>query len=243
MWRFGALGCKKQSTPSQLEELKEVSICSLDAGRNSCFCIDTEQNIYCWGQNSFGELGLGDYLVREKAVKHPFTQTVASIASGSRHTVFLTVSGELYTCGDSIFDQLGQGPGKPECADLQKVQFPDGVLIASVKCGFGHTLCIDTEGKVWGFGYNKNCELGTCGGTNVPLPICIPGLVNISQISVGGHHNVLRNDSGDVIVFGNNSMYQLGDLGCGSVLPTHLNNEFASCCAFSAKSAQKSARK
>ena len=72
------------------------------------------QDMFCWGEASEGQLGLGG--IEEEHVLSPrFADTaklvpskVKEIVCGWNHTAFLTVEGTVYTCGNNDFGQLGK---------------------------------------------------------------------------------------------------------------------------------------
>lgn len=57
---------------------------------------------YTWGSNSYGQLGVGDLLSRgaPAMTRLPPSVRVVQVAAGSNHTIFLTSSGQIYSCGD-----------------------------------------------------------------------------------------------------------------------------------------------
>lgn len=75
----------------------------------------------CWGNASFGQLGLGgidDEIVLEPRKSDFFiNKKVRDVGCGHRHTVFVLDDGTVYTCGCNDLGQLGheksrKKPGK-----------------------------------------------------------------------------------------------------------------------------------
>lgn len=75
----------------------------------------------CWGNASFGQLGLGG--IDEEIVLEPrksdffLNKKVRDVGCGLRHTVFVLDDGTVYTCGCNDLGQLGhekarKRPGK-----------------------------------------------------------------------------------------------------------------------------------
>lgn len=75
----------------------------------------------CWGNASFGQLGLGG--IDEEIVLEPrksdffVNKKVRDVGCGLRHTVFVLDDGTVYTCGCNDLGQLGheksrKKPGK-----------------------------------------------------------------------------------------------------------------------------------
>ncbi|XP_014287849.1 E3 ubiquitin-protein ligase MYCBP2 isoform X3 [Halyomorpha halys] len=68
-------------------------------------------DVYTFGSNSYGQLGVGDMMVRGGPVHVKVPMAVSLIAAGSNHTVIMTVKGQVYTFGAHQKGQLGRGEG------------------------------------------------------------------------------------------------------------------------------------
>lgn len=55
--------------------------------------------VYTFGSNSYGQLGVGDIMIRGGPVQVKLPGPAVHIASGSNHSVVLTAKGEVYTFG------------------------------------------------------------------------------------------------------------------------------------------------
>lgn len=81
------------------------------AGNSHTCAIDAEGDVYCWGGNSFGQLGLGlrgdDCFIRNPV--RLGMQDVMAIASGYRHTCAALASGDVSCWGGNANGQLGDG--------------------------------------------------------------------------------------------------------------------------------------
>ena len=76
------------------------------------------------------------------------------------------------------------GTGKCEIQDNPcQAIFPEGTVIQSVAAGENHSLALDTEGNVWGWGSNEYYQLGSTLSSNVTIPKKILGLSNIKKIT------------------------------------------------------------
>ncbi|KAH9488940.1 E3 ubiquitin-protein ligase mycbp2 [Bulinus truncatus] len=65
-------------------------------------------DVYAFGSNNNGQLGLGDTKIRGKPTKVPLPLPATMVAAGSHHSVFLLTSGQIYTCGDHQKGALGR---------------------------------------------------------------------------------------------------------------------------------------
>jgi alpha-tubulin suppressor-like RCC1 family protein len=85
-------------------------------GINSFKALDDESGtiVYVFGQNSYGELGIGDLDERHVPTKLSLFDNIdiSQVAAGNEHTVVLTKSGQVYTFGFNGSGQLGHGNTK-----------------------------------------------------------------------------------------------------------------------------------
>lgn len=65
-------------------------------------CATTNSGeLYCWGQNSFGELGLGDKTLRYEPNLVGLSNDVTDVGAGDSHTCAVGLSGRIYCAGDA----------------------------------------------------------------------------------------------------------------------------------------------
>nr|AOV18880.1 myc binding protein 2 [Lymnaea stagnalis] len=64
--------------------------------------------VYAFGSNNNGQLGLGDTKIRGRPTKVPLPLPAMMVAAGSHHSVFLLNTGQIYTCGDHQKGALGR---------------------------------------------------------------------------------------------------------------------------------------
>lgn len=89
-----------------------------------------------------------------------------------------------------------------------------GIPVASVSCGFDHTLILSDNGTVFSFGSTSRGQLGH-GEISVDI-ICAPKKIEmlsgmkVVAVASGGWHCAVVTDSGDLYVWGWNESGQLG---------------------------------
>ena len=68
-------------------------------------------NFFVWGNNSYGQLALGEEMqtvVDPVAIRLPTSiKKIKSVACGGSHTLILSQSGSVFAMGDNSFGQLG----------------------------------------------------------------------------------------------------------------------------------------
>ena len=73
------------------------------------FAINSIGELYSWGYNGSGQLGLGDKTARTSPTKVESSTDWVMARAGSNHSVAINTAGELYTWGKYDGGQLGQG--------------------------------------------------------------------------------------------------------------------------------------
>jgi len=82
-------------------------IIRIECGICHSLCIDIYHNLYVFGCNQFGQLGLGDTNNRNKPIKHPSLSNIIDISNGGYHTFVKTSNNEIYSFGTNINSQIG----------------------------------------------------------------------------------------------------------------------------------------
>ena len=152
-----------QWTPVRLAALRDVNIVGVNKGCSSAFClvIDEEGQVWAWGRNEGGQLGLGhmkDLLV-PTLVQDLTGYNIVEIATGKAHALFLTSCGKVLAAGENEKGQCGQGK-KTANLETPKLISHEGPEIVSVAAGAEFSVLLDKEGKVWTFGHPENGTLG-----------------------------------------------------------------------------------
>lgn len=95
---------KKKIDPTLIESLPEII--RIEAGYHSGLCIDNQYNLWVFGWNCYGQLGLGDKINRFEPVKHDL-KDILDIFYGGTHTFIKTSNNEIYTFGRNSNHQIG----------------------------------------------------------------------------------------------------------------------------------------
>lgn len=124
-----------------------------DAGRGG-----REGALYCWGENSFGEAGVGDQAIRRTPTRVGALDDWVSVSLDTFHACGVRANGELYCWGHNLEGQLGLGD-RGDHAEPARVG--DAADWASVAAGRLHTCARKRDGAVLCAGLNDRGQLGT----------------------------------------------------------------------------------
>lgn len=201
--RVGQLGLgddKNAGNPTRiLLDGKPLKAKYVSCGMNHTVLIDMNDDVYSFGANYTGQLGLSDKINRFVPTKIPNVHQIKQVSCGSDCTLLLNMNGEIYSFGINNHGQLGFASDKLlpyERMVLTPTKIPN--LIAKyITCGDYHAAIIDVNNDVYVFGHNDSGQLGIGYNTSdvlVPTKLelkFLPDNVKAKYISCGGAHTAL----------------------------------------------------
>nr|XP_035922864.1 protein RCC2 isoform X2 [Halichoerus grypus] len=170
---------KRVEAPKLIEGLSHEVIVSAACGRNHTLALTETGSVLAFGENKMGQLGLGN---QTDAVPSPAQimyngQPITKMACGAEFSMIMDCKGNLYSFGCPEYGQLGHNSDGKFIARAQRIEYDcelvprrvaifiektkDGqilpvpnVVVRDVACGANHTLVLDSQKRVfsWGFG-------------------------------------------------------------------------------------------
>jgi alpha-tubulin suppressor-like RCC1 family protein len=174
--------------------------------------------VSAWGDNSNGNLGIGDADGRNAPTVVTGLEGVRTIEAGSGHVIALLEDGTAYGWGRNAFGQVGNASTE-NATSPQRVKL-DG--IKSVAPGGGHTLFLREDGTVWGCGAGFFGMLGPDNMRVHPVPVPVPAPEGIVSLVSGGSHALALLEDGSVWSWGRDDRGQLGDGEEAGTRPGHV---------------------
>ncbi|TXC75222.1 hypothetical protein FRC91_13245 [Bradymonadales bacterium TMQ1] len=204
--------------------VKAVTVGAMQYATHACALLE-DGALKCWGNNRYGQLGLGHTHHLGKAEVpaniNPVNvgADVLDISAGKFHTCALLEGGQLKCWGRNQAGQLGQGHtdnlgDNEHPADIKPIDVGDEVL--AVSAGRSHTCALLPEGRARCWGWNEHGQLGyghtdTIGNDEPPATAGdIDAGGTIMQIDAGGLHTCALLEGGRVRCWGDNRFGQLG---------------------------------
>ncbi|CAE8693212.1 unnamed protein product, partial [Polarella glacialis] len=152
---FGEVTFFSQNQDSVMNPGEEPQIIKVDAGQNFSAALSRHGEIWVWGANDSGQLGMGQLVmaVKDFGMKYPFLirtlplegHSLQDIACGENHMIAVTTAGAIYEWGARRYFE-------PRPISLPS-RYQDGIkgivkLAAGDRCSFALT----NSGKLYSWG-------------------------------------------------------------------------------------------
>jgi len=151
----------------------------------------TEDGVYTWGNNTFGQLGDGstrDSLTPELIHFQPPVLGFTAIAAGFWHTLAATNDG-LYGFGFNGNGELGDGSFASRALPVRTAMPKAVTVIKSIGAGAMHSLAATDQGA-YAWGNNSSGQLGVGSTNKQNVPNKIRSEVNAIAVSAGYYHSL-----------------------------------------------------
>ncbi|KAF5305408.1 hypothetical protein FQR65_LT07734 [Abscondita terminalis] len=209
------LGNQMQPTPKILKALATLQVVQIACGQNHSVALTSGGDIYAWGSNDYGQLGIGTNTLYEPLpvlVAALSGTPISQIACGSNHTFAVSKSGAVFGWGKNLNGQLGLNDtiSKSYPTQLRTLR---NIRVRFICCGDEFSTFLTLDGGVFSCGAGMFGQLGHGNTSNEILPKKVLELMGstITQISCGGRHTLaLVPSRGRVYSFGLGGSGQLG---------------------------------
>ena len=196
--------------PKIISTLKNITSINCSTGHTAC--LDNDGNLFIFGSNEYGQLGIGvdkDTLQYTHVPQKIDIPSCIQVSCGEYFTMCLCENGFLYSFGYNHCGQLGLGNNQFSFNTPQRIELTD---VDFVECGGDHTFCKTTNNKVYCCGSSAYGQLSTGNTTtqNTLLPCTYLPDAIIVDIKCGKYHTLLLTSNQEVYSCGSNEEGQLG---------------------------------
>ncbi|TYZ63890.1 hypothetical protein PybrP1_006253, partial [[Pythium] brassicae (nom. inval.)] len=175
----------------------------------------SEWSVFGFGQNAYGELGLGDVADRNAPTRVAFCdgRRVVDVACGNEQTVLLCESGDVFACGYNDSGQCGTGSTE-RMPSLRLVPALTGKNIIALFSGNGceHLAALTASGSLFTVGFNGRGQLGhgSTLTTAEPAPVLRLAEKHVVDVACSYFHSAVVTSDGELFTCGRNDFGQLG---------------------------------
>ncbi|KAF5008778.1 hypothetical protein FDECE_4969, partial [Fusarium decemcellulare] len=200
--------------------LPRGKITKVACGSYHSFAIDKNGQVYGWGLNNFGEIGVESNAGEDDAViLHPAKLTylkdykITDIDGGEHHSLACSEEGELLTWGrvDGYqvgfeFDKLSKDNAIYDERGNARILFKPTIQsdvddVVAVTAGTDNSFAITDEGKVFSWGFSSNYQTGQGTIDDIHTPTLIDNTAirgkKIIGAGAGGQYSIVFGESDD----------------------------------------------
>jgi alpha-tubulin suppressor-like RCC1 family protein len=197
--QLGIVGATTYPAPTAVTLPGESgTITQIEAGAADAFAITSSGQLYAFGDNHFGELGISgtEKTATPTLVTLPGQDgAITGVAAGGEHTLVMTASGQLYSFGSNQYGQLGSetnvGTTSPNPTPAL-VNFPPGAgPVRQISAAGSASYAVTSSGTLYTFGTNYYGQLGNAvnaGSANAdpdPVAVSMPNGERVETLARG----------------------------------------------------------
>lgn len=186
---------------------------SLAFSQNASAAIDAAGNLWTWGDNTSGELCLGDVAPRSVPTQVPAFgaegTSVIAIVRGFSHLLIQRSDGSVWACGNNADGQLGVAALTGSRIPVAVQGLPADVIQVTGSAASSHALTSDGRVYAWGRNQHGNLGNGTVDTAAHHVPVLVESLSGVSQLASGRDHTLALTAAGEVYGWGLNVSLQV----------------------------------
>jgi len=229
----GQLGNGKKDRvelPEAVDALEGEDVVAVAMGRRHTLFLTAKGEVYSCGDNKMGQLGIGNTSDVTTPTRIDYKgPPIKRIACGGEFSVIVDIKGNLYTFGCPEYGQLGHNTDGKYFVTSNKMAFHTensprvvtvfvekaktgqvtpitDVTVAEVACGVNHTIMLDTNKRVFAWGFGGYGRLGN----ESPKDVLVPQLLNFfagpkrgaSKVFCGSTFSLAVNEFGVLYFWG-----------------------------------------
>jgi alpha-tubulin suppressor-like RCC1 family protein len=175
-------------------------------GYHHTLVVDGSGNVWSWGRNSSGQLGIGSTTPSALPVQVTSLSGIVAVAAGENHSLALGSDGRVWGWGNNGWGQVGDGTNTMRTSPVQVL-----TGAGKIAAGDSHSVAWKSDGTILAWGLNTSGQLGDGTTTAKNAPQTVPSFSGVASIGAGGTHTLAVKTDGTLWAFGGNGYGQLGD--------------------------------
>lgn len=226
-YQLGVNSTANSNYPVAVSGSAGSNMSTVSAGSTYACGKSTSGSVYCWGDNSSGQLGINNTAVSSTPVQvlgaggSGTLSNVSSLSAGGSSACAVTSAGSVYCWGSGSVGQLGQNSTANSSVPVQVLGVGGSGYLSSVSAvtaGSNFACALTSAGTVycWGGGSSGALGNGASSQSNTPVQVLgvggsgtLTGVTAIAASSTSNHVCALNNTN-DVYCWGANGNGQIG---------------------------------
>lgn len=194
----GQLGIGSTSNTNVLTQVKTgastnlTGVSQVVAGFNFSLALTTDGTVYAWGDNTAGQLSLGNnddktYATLCLSAAATTLTGISQVAAGEAHSLFLTTAGTVFSVGSNSAGQLGDNTSASKTYPVP-VLTTGGVPLTDILAIYAtanQSYFLALDGTVYACGFNGTGAFGNGTTTSSSLAIAVQQSSATYKKSVG----------------------------------------------------------
>lgn len=205
-------GDSPKHAPGEVVSVAGAShVVSIASGDQHTCALRESGDVLCWGFNLEGQVGGGELAYHSEPVAVTGLSDVVALGAGRNHSCAIRSNGEVLCWGSGVNGQLGTGRSGIESIP---VPVPGLSNVLDISLG-GHSCAVHETGTVscWGESWAPEAPEMGCSPKPAPKsasPVAVPGLTNVTSVSVGSSFVCVRSLGGGIDCWGRFSSEPVG---------------------------------
>ncbi len=189
----------------------DIDFDQISAGGSVTCAVTTANDMYCWGSNANGQLGVGGLSAGTVTPNRvPGDHVFTSVTAGAAHVCGLTADSVALCWGLAESGRLGNGQSGIGISNPS----PDSVLgdlrFVHLTAGAEHTCGLVEDGTAYCWGGGIFGQLGIGSRQNADEPTAVTGGLLFTAIDAGGAHTCGIDTNDAAYCWGDGTLGQLG---------------------------------
>jgi alpha-tubulin suppressor-like RCC1 family protein len=160
----------------------------ISASTNHSLAINSSGQLWAWGRNAAGHLGLGDTTLRSTPTQVGTASNWTDASSGTAHSLAINSSGQLWAWGSNFFGVTGLNTQTGNT--LVPTQVGTASNWSQVNAANSWSLAITNNNQLWSWGSGAEGRNGLNTTDNILVPVRVGTASNWLRVGTGGAHSL-----------------------------------------------------
>ena len=200
------------SVPTQIGSATNWT--SITNDKYTGMAINTDGDLYAWGYDATGVLGLGSVSGTQKTPAQVGSKTWSVARTNYNFSHAIDTDGKLWATGVGTDGRLGTGNVTARNTFIQLGSATNWVSLSKHTSGHARTksaAAINSSGELYTWGKNTNGQLGHGNTWSLSVPTKVGSDTDWASVCMSGEHTIALKTTGTMFCSGNNTSGKFGN--------------------------------